>query len=131
MGEGGGPWGLNYSDGVSLAFYPLCHAGVVLLTRRRVSSWDPRAVLDGLVVALATAAAATAAAAHLLPELFARPTLDALYATAYPIGSSALVAGVLCGLVVVRFAVDRTWALLLAAFGVMGTGQIRLCTPVR
>lgn len=123
MGEGGGPFGLNYSDLVSLAFFPLCHAGVLLLTRRRVDAWDPRAVLDGAVVSLATAAAATAAAAHLMPDLFARQSLDALYATAYPIGTSTLVAAVLCGLVVVRFAMDEVWTLLLAAFVVMGAGQ--------
>jgi len=124
LGEGAGPGGLNLSDCFSLAFYPACAAALVVLTTRRVSAVDPRALLDATVVALATGAATIVASSALDPTIYSRGPLEALYAAAYPFGTVMLAVLTVCGLVVVRFRVDRVWTLLLLAFVVMSVGQV-------
>ncbi len=123
-GEGGGPGGLNYSDCLSLLLYPAGLAGLVLLTRNRLAEGDPRAVLDGVVVALATVAASVAVTAHLAPAVLRRGVLDAVYTFAYPIGSLLLIVTAGCCLVVLRFHLDRVWLLVLAACSALFTGQL-------
>lgn len=123
-GEGAGPGGLNLSDCFSLAFYPACAGALVILTTRRVLAVDPRALLDGTVVALATGAATIVASHELDPMIYGRGPLEALYAAAYPVGTVMLAVLTVCGLVVVRFRVDRVWTLLLLAFVVMSVGQV-------
>ena len=123
-GEGAGPAGLNLSDCVSLAFYPGCAAALAVLTRRRAPVVDPRGLLDATVVALATAAGALVLTAALVPMMYQRGALAAVYAAAYPVGTLALLVLTGCGLVVASFRVDRVWLLLLAAFSVMSAGQL-------
>lgn len=122
-GEGGGPWGLNYSDCLSLAFFPLCLAALLVLTRRRVQAIDPRALLDGLVVALATSSVAIAIAGAHAPQLFEGGVLAALYRTAYPVGTLVLFVMTVCGAVAAR-RLDRVWVLLLVGFGVMTSAEV-------
>jgi len=123
-GEGAGPVGLNLSDCVSLVFYPACGAALAVLTRRRAPVVDPRGLLDAIVVALATSAGTLVLTAAIVPTMYQRGALAAVYAAAYPVGTLALLVLTGCGLVVASFRVDRVWVLLLAAFAIMSCGQL-------
>jgi diguanylate cyclase (GGDEF)-like protein len=92
----------SLSDGLWLAFYPLCYVGVGLIIRERVRGLGASVSLDGLVAA---GAAATIGAAVLFePVLAATGGTTAEVATnlAYPLGDILMFA-----LVVGAFAVTR------------------------
>jgi two-component system, cell cycle response regulator len=111
---GGNPPFPSAADVGYLAFYPLLYVGIVLLLRRRVSTFSASLWLDGLVAA----AAAGAVAASVLVEVVVRSTQGSplVVATnmAYPIGDVLLLALLVFVFSVTRWRPGRAWALIAA-----------------
>src|SRR5215471_15800917 len=97
-----------------LAFYPLLYVGIVLLLRRRVSTFSTSLWLDGLVAA----AAAGALAGSVLVEVVVNSTqgsrLVVLTNMAYPVGDVLLLALLIFVFSVTRWRPGRAWALIAA-----------------
>jgi len=127
VGEAGGPWGLNRSDTASLLLYPCAYAGLLLLTRDRVSRQERLSrgsALDGAVVLTGGAAVAIAAAARLYPALMHGSAYHVVYALAYPVGGLTLLVATVTGLALTGWRLDRVWALLVTGFALMTFGGV-------
>ena len=102
------------ADVAYLAFYPLLYVGIVLLLRRRVSTFSASLWLDGLVAA----AAAGALGASVLVEVVVNSTqgsrLIVLTNLAYPIGDLLLLALIVFVFSVTRWQPGRAWTLIAA-----------------
>jgi two-component system, cell cycle response regulator len=102
------------ADVAYLAFYPLLYVGIVLLLRRRVSTFSASLWLDGLVAATA----AGALGASVLVEVVVNSThgsrLVVLTNIAYPIGDVLLLALIVFVFSVTRWRPGRAWALIAA-----------------
>jgi two-component system, cell cycle response regulator len=100
-----------------LAFYPLLYVGIVLLLRRRVSTFSASLWLDGLLAATA----AGALGASVLLEVVVRSThgrpLVVLTNMAYPLGDVLLLALLVFVFSVTRWRPGSAWALI--AFGLV------------
>src|SRR5215470_3395320 len=106
-----------------LAFYPLLYVGIVLLLRRRVSTFSRSLWLDGLVAA----AAAGALAASVLVEVVVNSThgsrLVVLTNMAYPIGDVLLLALIVFVFSAMRWRPGRAWALIAAGLLLNAVGD--------
>jgi two-component system cell cycle response regulator len=106
-----------------LAFYPLIYVGIVLLLRRRVSTFSTSLWLDGLVAATA----AGALGASVLVEVVVNSThgsrLVVLTNMAYPIGDVLLLALIVFVFQVTRWRPGRAWALIAAGLVLNGIGD--------
>jgi diguanylate cyclase (GGDEF)-like protein len=111
---GGNPPFPSAADVGYLAFYPLIYVGIVLLLRRRVSTFSTSLWLDGLVAATAVGALG----ASLLVEVVVNSThgsrLVVLTNSAYPIGDVLLLALLVFVFSVTRWRPGRAWALIAA-----------------
>ncbi len=111
---GGNPPFPSAADVAYLAFYPLIYVGIVLLLRRRVSTFSASLWLDGFVAA----AAAGALAASVLVEVVVKSTqgsrLVVLTNIAYPIGDILLLALLVFVFSVTRWQPGRAWVLIAA-----------------
>jgi diguanylate cyclase (GGDEF)-like protein len=109
---GGNPPFPSAADAGYLAFYPLLYIGIVLLLRRRVSTFSTSLWLDGLVAATA----AGAVGASVLVEVVVNSThgsrLVVLTNMAYPIGDVLLLALLVFVFSVTRWRPGRAWALI-------------------
>jgi two-component system, cell cycle response regulator len=109
---GGDPPFPSAADVAYLAFYPLLYVGIVLLLRRRVSTFSATLWLDGLLAATAAAALA----ASVLVEVVVRSThgsrLVVLTNIAYPIGDVLLLALLVFVFSVTRWRPGRAWTLI-------------------
>jgi diguanylate cyclase (GGDEF)-like protein len=111
---GGSPPFPSAADVGYLAFYPLIYVGIVLLLRRRVSTFSTSLWLDGLVAA----AAAGALAASVLVEVVVNSTqgsrLVVLTNMAYPLGDIVLLALIVFVFSITRWQPGRAWTLIAA-----------------
>jgi diguanylate cyclase (GGDEF)-like protein len=111
---GGNPPFPSAADVAYLAFYPLLYVGIVLLLRRRVSTFSASLWLDGLMAATA----AGALAASVLVEVVVNSThgsrLVVVTNMAYPIGDVLLLALLVFVFSVMRWRPGRSWALIAA-----------------
>jgi diguanylate cyclase (GGDEF)-like protein len=111
---GGNPPFPSAADVAYLAFYPLIYVGIVLLLRRRVSTFSASLWLDGFVAA----AAAGALAASVLVEVVVNSTqgsrLVVLTNIAYPIGDIVLLALLVFVFSVTQWQPGRAWVLIAA-----------------
>jgi diguanylate cyclase (GGDEF)-like protein len=129
---GGNPPFPSAADVGYLAFYPLLYVGIVLLLRRRVSTFSASLWLDGFVAA----AAAGALAASVLVEVVVNSTqgsrLVVLTNMAYPIGDVLLLALIVFVFSVTRWRPGRAWALIAAGllFNTIGDGIFLYGTAV-
>jgi diguanylate cyclase (GGDEF)-like protein len=100
------------ADVAYLAFYPLIYVGIVLLLRRRVSTFSASLWLDGFIAA----AAAGALAASVLVEVVVKSTqgsrLVVLTNIAYPIGDILLLALLVFVFSVTHWRPGRAWTLI-------------------
>jgi diguanylate cyclase (GGDEF)-like protein len=129
---GGNPPFPSAADVAYLLFYPLLYVGIVLLLRRRVSTFSASLWLDGLIAA----AAAGALAAAVLVEVVVNSThgspLVVLTNLAYPIGDVLLLALLVFVFSVTRWRPGRAWALIAAGllFNTVGDGFFLYATAV-
>jgi diguanylate cyclase (GGDEF)-like protein len=129
---GGNPPFPSAADVGYLAFYPLLYVGIVLLLRRRVSTFSASLWLDGFLAA----AAAGALAASVLVEVVVNSTqgsrLVVLTNMAYPIGDVLLLALIVFVFSVTRWRPGRAWALIAAGllFNTIGDGIFLYGTAV-
>jgi diguanylate cyclase (GGDEF)-like protein len=121
---GGNPPFPSAADAAYLLFYPLLYVGIVLLLRRRVSTFSATLWLDGLTAAAAAAALAAAALVAVVVNSTRGSGLVVVTNMAYPIGDILLL-----GVLVFVFAVTRwrpgwAWALIAAGllFNTVGDG---------
>ncbi len=110
-------------DVAYLLFYPLLYVGIVLLVRRRVSTFNASLWLDGLVAATA----AGALGASVLVEVVVNSThgsrLVVLTNMAYPIGDVLLLALIVFVFSVSRWQPGRAWALIAAGLLLNAVGD--------
>jgi diguanylate cyclase (GGDEF)-like protein len=104
----------SWADAGYLAFYPPLWCGLVLLLRRQCTALPRSVWLDGIVAALATAAAASAFA---LPGIL-RDTHAATVATnlSYPVADLLLLCLLTGVCALLRWRAPRSWLLFGAAF---------------
>jgi hypothetical protein len=120
---GGSPPFPSGADVGYLAFYPLLYVGIVLLLRRRVSTFNGSLWLDGLLAATA----AGALGASVLVEVVVNSThgsrMVVLTNMAYPIGDVLLLALIVFVFQVTRWRPGRAWALIAAGVVLNGIGD--------
>jgi two-component system, cell cycle response regulator len=118
------------ADLAYLAFYPLLYVGIVLLLRRRVSTFNASLWLDGLVAATA----AGALGASVLVEVVVNSThgdqLVVLTNMAYPIGDILLLGLLVFVFSVTRWQPGRAWTLIAMGlvFNTVGDGLFLYAT---
>jgi GGDEF domain-containing protein len=118
------------ADLAYLAFYPLLYVGIVLLLRRRVSTFNASLWLDGLVAATA----AGALGASVLVEVVVNSThgdqLVVLTNMAYPIGDILLLGLLVFVFSVTRWQPGRAWTLIAVGlvFNTVGDGLFLYAT---
>ncbi len=111
---GGNPPFPSVADVAYLAFYPLLYVGIVLLLRRRVSTFSATLWLDGLVAATAAAALGASVLVEVVVNSTHGSRLVVLTNIAYPIGDVLLLALVVFVFSVARWRPGRAWALIAA-----------------
>ncbi len=120
---GGNPPFPSAADVAYLAFYPLLYVGIVLLLRRRVSTFSPSLWLDGLMAATA----AGAVGASVLVEVVVNSThgsrLVVVTNIAYPIGDVLLLALLIFVFSVTRWRPGRAWAFMAAGLLLNAVGD--------
>ncbi len=94
-----------------LAFYPLLYVGIVLLLRRRVSTFSASLWLDGLMAATAAAALAASVLVEVVVNSTHGSRLVVVTNLAYPIGDVLLLALIVFVFSVTRWQPGRAWTL--------------------
>ncbi len=111
---GGNPPFPSAADVAYLAFYPLLYIGIVLLLRRRVSTFSPSLWLDGLVAAAAGAALSSSVLVEVVVRSTHGSTLVVVTNLAYPLGDVLLLALIVFVFSVTRWQPGRAWTLIAA-----------------
>jgi diguanylate cyclase (GGDEF)-like protein len=109
---GGNPPFPSLADAFYLGFYPACYLGIVLLVRRRISSFNGSLWLDGFTAALAAGAVGASALLQVVVSSTDGSPIVVLTNLSYPLGDIILLA-----LLVFIFAVSdwrpgRAWLLI-------------------
>jgi len=120
---GGNPPFPSAADVAYLAFYPLLYVGIVLLLRRRVSTFSASLWLDGLVAATAAGALGASVVVDVVINSTHGSRLVVLTNMAYPIGDVLLLALVVFVFSVTRWQPGRAWALIAAGLLVNTVGD--------
>jgi diguanylate cyclase (GGDEF)-like protein len=129
---GGNPPFPSAADVAYLLFYPLLYVGIVLLLRRRVSTFSATLWLDGLVAATAAAALGASVLVDVVVNSTHGSRLVVLTNIAYPIGDVLLLALLVFVFSVTRWRPGRAWALIAAGliFNTVGDGLFLYGTAV-
>jgi two-component system, cell cycle response regulator len=129
---GGNPPFPSAADVAYLLFYPLLYVGIVLLLRRRVSTFSATLWLDGLVAATAAAALGASVLVEVVVNSTHGSRLVVLTNIAYPIGDVLLLALLVFVFSVTRWRPGRAWALIAAGliFNTVGDGLFLYQTAV-
>ena len=114
FGYGGNPPFPSAADVAYLAFYPVIYVGIVLLLRRRVSTFSASLWLDGLAAATAAGALASAVIVEVVVNSTHGSPLVVLTNIAYPIGDVLLLALIVFVFSVTRWRPGRAWSLIAA-----------------
>jgi diguanylate cyclase (GGDEF)-like protein len=110
----GGPPFPSAADVAYLAFYPLIYVGIVLLLRRRVSTFNASIWLDGLAAATAAGALVSAVLVEVVVNSTQGSPLVVVTNIAYPIGDVLLLALIVFVFSVTRWQPGRAWSLIAA-----------------
>ena len=111
---GGNPPFPSAADAAYLLFYPLLYVGIVLLLRRRVSTFSPTLWLDGLLAATAAAALAASVLVEVVVNSTHGSRLVVLTNMAYPLGDVLLLGLLVFVFSVTRWRPGRAWGLIAA-----------------
>ena len=109
---GGNPPFPSSADVAYLFFYPLLYVGIVLLLRRRVSTFSATLWLDGLLAATAAAALGASVLVEVVVKSTHGSRLIVLTNIAYPIGDVLLLALLVFVFSVARWRPGRAWTLI-------------------
>ena len=109
---GGNPPFPSSADVAYLFFYPLLYVGIVLLLRRRVSTFSATLWLDGLLAATAAAALGASVLVEVVVKSTHGSRLVVLTNIAYPIGDVLLLALLVFVFSVTRWRPGRAWTLI-------------------
>ena len=104
----------SFADLGYLAVYPLAYVALVLLLRARVPRLLPSLWLDGVLGALAVAAAGAAIVFPVVQRTLGGPPAVVATNLAYPLADLTLVGLVVWSLCVLGWRIDREWALIAA-----------------
>jgi diguanylate cyclase (GGDEF)-like protein len=102
------------ADVAYLAFYPLLYVGIVLLLRRRVSTFSASLWLDGLIAATAAGALVSSVLVEVVVNSTHGSPLVVVTNIAYPIGDVLLLALIVFVFSVTRWQPGRAWGLIAA-----------------
>ncbi|MFL5941952.1 MAG: HD domain-containing phosphohydrolase [Gaiellaceae bacterium] len=129
---GGDPPFPSAADFLYLVFYPLLYVGIVLLLRRRVSTFSASLWLDGLVAAAAAAALAAAVLVEAVVNSTHGSRLVVLTNIAYPIGDVLLFSLLVFVFSVTRWRPGRAWTLIAVGllFNTFGDGLFLYSTAL-
>ena len=111
---GGNPPFPSAADAAYLLFYPLLYVGIVLLLRRRVSTFSATLWLDGLLAATAAAALAASVLVEVVVNSTHGSRLVVLTNMAYPLGDVLLLGLLVFVFSVTRWRPGRAWGLIAA-----------------
>jgi hypothetical protein len=106
----------SIADAFYLAFFPTCYIALGLLFRMRVGSFAPSLWLDGVVAGLTVAAVASGLVFQTVLDATSGSAAAVATNLAYPLADFILLAIVVGAIAASGWRIDRTWALLLAAF---------------
>jgi diguanylate cyclase (GGDEF)-like protein len=106
-----------------LAFYPLIYVGIVLLLRRRVSTFSASLWLDGLAAATAAGALASAVLVEVIVSATQGSPLVVVTNISYPIGDVLLLALIVFVFSVTRWQPGRAWTLIAAGLLLNAVGD--------
>jgi two-component system cell cycle response regulator len=120
---GGNPPFPSAADVGYLAFYPLLYVGIVLLLRRRVSTFSGNLWLDGFIAATASGALGASVLLEVVVNSTHGSPLDVLTNMAYPIGDVLLLAFMVFVFSVTRWRPGRAWALIAAGLILLTIGD--------
>lgn len=111
---GGKPPFPSVADVAYLAFYPLIYVGIVLLLRKRVSTFSASLWLDGLAAATAVGALASSVLVEAVVNSTHGSRLVVVTNLAYPLGDVLLLALIVFVFSVTRWQPGRAWTLIAA-----------------
>jgi hypothetical protein len=111
---GGSPPFPSGADVAYLAFYPLLYVGIVLVIRRRLSTFSASLWLDGLMAATVAGALGSVVLVDAVVKSTHGSPLVVVTNLAYPIGDVLLLALVVFVFSVMRWQPGRAWALIAA-----------------
>ena len=111
---GGNPPFPSAADAAYLLFYPLLYVGIVLLLRRRISTFSATLWLDGLLAATAAAALAASVLVEVVVNSTHGSRLVVLTNMAYPLGDVLLLGLLVFVFSVTRWRPGRAWGLIAA-----------------
>ncbi len=120
---GGNPPYPSAADVGYLAFYPLIYVGIVLLLRRRVSTFSPSLWLDGLMAATAVGALGSAVLVKVIVSSTHGDPLVVVTNLAYPLGDLLLLALIVFVFSVTRWQPGRAWTLIAAGLLLNAVGD--------
>ena len=120
---GGNPPYPSAADVAYLAFYPLLYVGIVLLLRRRVSTFSPSLWLDGLMAATAAGALGSAVLVKVIVSSTHGDPLVVVTNLAYPLGDLLLLALMVFVFSITRWQPGRAWALIAAGLLLNAVGD--------
>ena len=112
---GGNPPFPSLADAFYLGFYPACYLGIVLLVRRRISSFNASLWLDGFTAALAAGAVGASALLQVVVSSTDGSPIVVLTNLSYPLGDIILLALLVFVFAVTDWRPGRAWLLIGAA----------------
>jgi diguanylate cyclase (GGDEF)-like protein len=115
FGYGGNPPFPSVADGFYLGFYPASYLGIVLLVRRRISSFNASLWLDGFTAALAAGAVGASALLEVVVRSTHGSPIVVLTNLSYPLGDIVLLALLVFVFAVSGWRPGRAWLLIGAA----------------
>ncbi len=115
FGYGGNPPFPSLADAFYLGFYPASYLGIVLLVRRRISSFNASLWLDGLTAALVAGAVGASALLEVVISSTHGSRIVVLTNLSYPLGDIVLLALLVFVFAVSGWRPGRAWSLIAAA----------------
>jgi diguanylate cyclase (GGDEF)-like protein len=105
----------SLADAGWLSFFPFAYAAIFVLIRNRARHVRPTVLFDGLIAALAVAAAATAIVFNAVLSSIGGDPLATATNLAYPLAEGLLLALLVAAFAITGWRLDRSWCWLAAA----------------